>query len=140
MTTDSPAFGPVDTDTSDLLDLLAEEHPPIPSVAEEWECYVAALRTAAAGRDGVILPNDLRPHVRGRVAARRIGAFTHRALAAGLVERTGEWEISNDTEGRNSGKPMAVMRWIGPPDTAPPNRGPVTQEVTGPSSSQEGTP
>ena len=114
-TTPRPYFAPVDENTGDLLSLIAEEKPPIPSVREEWEHYVESLRAAAAGRAGLIYPNDLRPLVRGHVKPNRIGAFTHRALSDGLVERTGDWQISDDTEGRNSGRPMPVMRWIGPP-------------------------
>lgn len=98
----------VDTETGSLLDLIAEdEHP---SVDYEWEAYLAALK-AATDTTGLIRPNRLRPLVRGKVAARRIGAFTHRALSQRLIEPTGDWEVSDDTEGRNGGKPARVYRW-----------------------------
>ena len=116
-TTSRPHFEAADENTGDLLSLIAEEKPPIPSVREEWDYYVQALKTTAASRAGLIYPNELRPLVRGHVKANRIGAFTHRALRAGLIERTGDWQVSDDTEGRNAGRPMPVMRWLGTPSS-----------------------
>lgn len=106
-----PKFASVDEQTGSLLDLIAED--PHPSVDWEWEDYKAALLSVALMHDGAISPNRLRPLVRGKVAPRRVGAFAHRALSQGLVEYTGDWEISDDTEGRNGGKPARVMRWLG---------------------------
>jgi len=63
--------------------------------------------------DGWISPNALRPLVRGHVSPRRIGAFANRALKQGLVFYAGTYEISDDTEGRNSGRPCRVLRWVG---------------------------
>jgi hypothetical protein len=83
------------------------------SADAEWSLFVEALRVVAIGPGGRIGPNELRPLIRGKVAPRRIGAFTNRALSLGLVAYTGEWEVSDDTEGRNRGKPARVMRWTG---------------------------
>jgi hypothetical protein len=102
---------PVDDDTASLLTLVADEHHV--SADHEWSLFVEALRTVAIGPGGRIGPNELRPLLRGKVAPRRIGAFTHRALSQGLVEYTGAYEISDDTHGRNGGKPARVMRWVG---------------------------
>ena len=106
----APTFAPVDSDTADLLSLVAED--PHPSVDHEWELFKAAL-AEAVNEFGTISPNRLRPLVRGKVAPRRIGAFTHRALSQGLVEYTGTYETSDDKEGRNGGKVARVMRWLG---------------------------
>lgn len=106
----SPAWSPVDDDTADLLTLVRDEGHV--SADYEWDYYVNALQNCAA-LDGLIYPNQLRKHVRGSVAPHRIGAFAHRALSRALVEYTGEWEISDDTEGRNGGKPARIRRWIG---------------------------
>lgn len=103
----------VDDDTADLLALVANDQMH-PRPAEEWDVFVAALRQAADA-SGRIDPNDLRPLVRDSIAPRRIGAFTNRALSSGLVAYTGEWVISNDNQGRNSGKPARVLQWIGDP-------------------------
>lgn len=101
-----------DSGQGDLLSLVAQGSPATPTADEEWQVYVAALKSC---RDdaGLISPNLLRPMVRGKIAPRRISAFANAALAAHLVEHTGEWEISDDREGRNSGKPCRTFRWIG---------------------------
>lgn len=107
-----PVWSPVDDDTADLLALVANDkmHP---RPEEEWSLYVAALHdvgesNAASGFR--IPPNQLRPLLRNVVAPRRIGAFTNRAKAEGLIVDTGEWQTSDDTEGRNGGKPCRVYR------------------------------
>lgn len=100
-----------DSGQGDLLSLVATG--PMSGHADgEWLSFTSALK-AVAYNDGAIDPNELRLLVRQHVAPQRIGAFTNRALAQGLVEYTGEWVVSDDTEGRNSGKPCRVMRWTG---------------------------
>lgn len=107
--TTAPNWSAVDDDTADLLALVADvDHP---SVDHEWQFYAEAL-AVAADELGVISPNHLRELVRGNVAPRRIGAFARRAVSLGLVEYTGRWVVSDDTEGRNSGKPVREMRWL----------------------------
>lgn len=107
----SPEWSPLDDETADLLSLVADG--PMSGHADhEWDTFVWAL-SRVADQDGRINPNYLRGILRDDVAPRRIGAFTNRALSRGLVEYTGEWEISDDTTGRNAGKPCRVMRWIG---------------------------
>lgn len=103
-----PQWSQVDDETADLLTLVRDEGHV--SADHEWDTFVAALETVAIGPGGVIYPNEIRPLIRGKVAPRRIGAFTHRAISQGLVEYTGEWQISDDREGRNAGRPARVMR------------------------------
>lgn len=100
-----------DSGQSDLLELIALGSPTGTSDAE-WRIFEEALYTAA-DEEGRIMPNTLRPLVRGKVAPRRISAFTSRALARGLVEYDGGWEVSDDLAGRNTGKPARVMRLMG---------------------------
>jgi hypothetical protein len=107
--TTHPAWSPVDDETEDLLALVAEGTMATDTAEQEWHEFVTALRFAADDY-GVVRPNVLRPLIRGVVAPRRIGAFVNRALSQGLVAYTGEWEVSTDTAGRNSGKPCRVMR------------------------------
>jgi len=97
----------VDDETADLLSLVANDkmHP---RPDEEWSAFVAALHAAEV--DGLVQPNALRPLLRNVVAPRRIGAFTHRAKSEGLIVETGDWQISDDREGRNGGRPMRVYR------------------------------
>lgn len=111
--TAAPRWEQVDGSTGTLLDLLADDGSTSPSKAEEWETFVYAMRFLARGNGGEIRPNLLRPLVRGNVKPSRIGAFHRRACLEGLIAPTGEWEISDDTEGRNSGRPMRCYRWVG---------------------------
>lgn len=109
--TTAPHWSPVDDSTADLLSLVADDGHP--SADFEWDEYLRCLHHAAdtAGR---IDPNRLRPLLRGVVAPRRIGAFTNRAKAEGLIADTGEWVVSDDAAGRNGGKPCRVYRLTTP--------------------------
>lgn len=116
--TAAPRWEQVDGSTGTLLDLLADDGSTSPSKAEEWDLYVACLREAASfssSYQSVINPNTLRTVIAGRIKPQRVGAFTHRALSEGLVEYTGNYVISTDRAGRNSGKPAREMRWLGEP-------------------------
>jgi hypothetical protein len=105
-------WAPIEDDTADLLSLVADEGHP--STDYEWDEFVTALRFAA-DTEGVVSPNRLRPLIRGVVAPKRVGAFTNRALKQGLIAYTGDWEVSDDREGRNAGRPCRVMRLLTPP-------------------------
>lgn len=110
--TTAPAWSPVDDATADLLSLVADTNHP--SADFEWDFFVTALHRAALPvGNRCIDPNKLRRIVRGQVAPRRIGAFTNRAKAEGLIADTGEWVVSDDAAGRNGGKPCRVYRLVG---------------------------
>jgi hypothetical protein len=102
-----------DSGQGDLLELVAKGSPSTGTADAEWDAFVGALKRCADMLGGRVSPNHLRGKVRGHVAPRRIGAFTSRAVARNLIEPTGEWEISDDTEGKNSGRPCRVYRWVG---------------------------
>lgn len=108
--TTAPHWSPVDDDTADLLSLVNDASHP--SVDFEWRAFVGVLSATASLHGGRLDPNDYREQLRGVVAPRRIGAFTNRALAEGLIEETGDWSISTDRLGRNAGKPCRVRRWV----------------------------
>lgn len=103
-----PEWSPVDDDTADLLSLVANDQMH-PRPDHEWSEFVRCLRLGS-DVEGRIDPNNFRRLVRGGIAPRRIGAFTNRAKAEGLIVDTGEWQTSDDTEGRNGGKPCRVYR------------------------------
>lgn len=110
----APQWAPIDDDTADLLTLVADDGRLC--VEAEWDLYVECLRwsqNCVAGGDSRINPNVLRGVIAGRIKPQRVGAFTHRALSAGLVEYTGQYVISTDTRGKNSGKPCRELRWVG---------------------------
>lgn len=108
-----PQWESVDNYTTDLLDLVALGSPSLPTADDEWQRWQFAARTVANENDGIVDPNLLRPLVRGVVAHQRLGAFVSRAVARKLIEPTGQWVISDDTEGRNAGRPARQYRWIG---------------------------
>ena len=98
-----------DSDQGDLLELVAQGSS-TGTADREWAAYIEALRTVAVANAGTIRPNVLRPRLRGLIAPQRCGAFTSRAIARGLVAYTGDWETSDDREGRNGGKPARILR------------------------------
>lgn len=110
--TTSPAFGPVDHNTGDLLDLIAEQNPATPTEVDEWQHFKAVLAEVARAT-GLIDQNAVRPLLRGEIKPQRIGAFYHRAAKAGLIAWTGQWCESDDIDGKNSGKPTRVYRYLG---------------------------
>jgi hypothetical protein len=111
--TAQPQWSPVDAETGDLLSLLADDG--TYSTEYEWELYVACLKGVAVATNWTIRPNALRAAIAGRIKPQRVGAFTNRAKAEGLIVWDGEWEVSDDTEGRNGGKPARIYRWVGTP-------------------------
>jgi hypothetical protein len=107
-----PQWSAVDDATGSLLDLLADPTPiPTMTPSEEWRAYTLALRTIAAQHGGAIPANVLRPVVRGVVAPQRIGAFCRRAQLEGLIVADG-WDISDDRESGNAGRPARNYRWV----------------------------
>lgn len=101
-----------DSGQGDLLALVTAGNPASPSANDEWVLYVQALKSSRDAA-GLIRPNTLRPMVRGKVAPKRLGAFVSAAVAADLIEFSGEWQVSDDHEGRNAGRPCRIWRWIG---------------------------
>lgn len=107
-----PIWEAVDNEAAELLSLVADEGH---RAAFEWEEWCRCVRHVA-DRYGRVDPNAMREMVRGVVAPRRVGAFTHRALAFGLLEpcfnADGDYEyvVSTDRKGRNAGKPIRCYR------------------------------
>jgi hypothetical protein len=105
-----------DSRQGDLLELVAQGSPTTPSADEEWRIYVDALQIASQLDCGPIRPNRLRPLVRDRVSSKRRGAFVSRAVSEKLIEPTDDWEVSDDREGRNAGRPARIYIWVGDAD------------------------
>ena len=109
-----PTFGPVSSDTGDLLDLLAETNASLPEPERQWQHFLSVMNTVAR-RDmwGLIIDqNEARELLRGEVSPSRIGAFYHRAAREGLIRRAG-WNESTDVGSRNRGKPQNTWEWLG---------------------------
>lgn len=107
----APAWSAVDSDSATLLDLLSDDG--TLSVDAQWDLFRDSLYITSMPGSNLIDPNRLRNWIGGRIKPQRVGAFTHRALRAGLVEYTGNWVVSTDRKGKNAGKPCREMRWIG---------------------------
>lgn len=103
----APQWSPVDDHTADLLALVSDEGHV--STDHEWETFCAAI-LAVSVPHGWVRPNAMRELLRGKVAPRRIGAFYRRACLEGLLSATGDYEVSDDREGRNIGRPARVYR------------------------------
>jgi hypothetical protein len=99
----------VDPDTAALLDLMDGD----PIHARDREAVIDAIR-AAVRPDGTVCGNDWRGLVPQWVYPRVIGATVHALARRGILQATGDWAISDDTVGKNSGKPVRVYRWHGP--------------------------
>lgn len=94
-------------DEGDLLELVADG--PMSGHADhEWDAFLEVLRTVAVAEAGRLDPNAIRPRLHGLIAPQRIGAYTNRAVSRGLIETTDEWVVSDDSHGRNRGKPARV--------------------------------
>lgn len=109
--TPAPQWAAADEATGDLLDLLANEHPAIPSKAEEWETFLAILKAVAAENEGVIDQNQTRPRLHGVVTAQRVGPMFRRACREGRIRPEGYTTTTNSTSG-NGGKPAVAYRWL----------------------------
>lgn len=105
----APAWRSLDEETADLLSLLSED--PHPSVEYEWKFFCDALVTVA-NVDGIVTQNAMRTLLRGKVAGRRVGPFYRRACLEGLLVATQDYEISDDHEGRNAGRPVRIYRLV----------------------------
>ena len=109
----TPRWSAVDDDTADLLTLVANTESALPEPEQQWDHFVSVLRRVANANHGLINQNAVRPLLRGEIKPQRIGAFYHRAAKAGLIAWTGQWHESDDLDGKNSGKPTRVYRWLG---------------------------
>ena len=96
----------VDPNTAALLDLMDGD----PIHARDREAVIDAIR-AAVRPDGTVCGNDWRGLIPQWVYPRVIGATVHALGRHGVLQATGDWAISDDTAGKNAGKPVRVYRW-----------------------------
>lgn len=99
----------VDPDTAALLDLMDGD----PIHARDREAVIDAIR-AAVRPDGTVCSNDWRGLIPAWVYSRVIGATVHALINRRILQPTGEWAISDDVRGRNSGRPTRIYEWHGP--------------------------
>jgi len=99
----------VDKDTAALLDLIDGD----PIHARDREAVIDAIR-AAVRPDGTVCGNDWRGLILQWVYPRVVGATVHALAKRGVLQFTGDWAISDDVRGRNSGRPTRIYVWHGP--------------------------
>ena len=111
----APTWAPVDDDTASLLDLIAEDWRPFAEA--DRNTIATAIREDAEAHGGEVHPNRVRAALAGlpvieQPKPTRVGP-TYRALClSGVIAENG-WDISNDTHGKNAGKPCRIYRWVG---------------------------
>lgn len=64
--------------------------------------------------DGTTDANAWRPLIPLYVYPRVVGATVNALMKAGVLVPTGQWVVSDDRKGRNSGRPMRMYRWRAP--------------------------
>ena len=74
------------------------------------EAIVDAIR-AAVRPDGTLSGNDWRPLIPSWCFPNVVGATVNAMAKAGVLIPTGDWDISTDTAGRNSGRPCRRYRF-----------------------------
>ena len=74
------------------------------------EAIITAIR-ASVRPNGTVSANDWRSLIPTWVYHRVVGATVNALTKAGHLTHTGEWVISDDVKGRNSGKPTRLYRW-----------------------------
>lgn len=111
----APQWSPVDDDTASLLDLVDSDWRPFAEA--DRNTIARAIRDDAQAHDGEVHPNRVRRALAAlpvleQPKPTRVGP-TYRALClSGALAKTG-WDISNDTRGKNAGKPCRIYRWLG---------------------------
>lgn len=90
----------VDHATADLLDLIADSDNHAHHRAE----VERVIWAVALDNGGHIDPNEVRARIPAWVQPQLIGPTYRRLCQQGFLVPNG-WTISNDTKGRNSGKP-----------------------------------
>lgn len=100
--------GPADRERDAVLALIAGD----PKNARSRSAVVEAI-AASVDPDGCTCANLWRPLIPSWVYHRVVGATVNALTKAGVLVPTGEWVVSDDTHGRNSGRPMRRYRWHG---------------------------
>ena len=98
----------------DLLDLIAND--PSPWRVAERDRIVAAIATDAELHDGEVNANRVRrllSNDHGLTVNPRVLSATYSSLRSRGVLRVTGWTTSDDTRGRNGGKPTRLWLWVG---------------------------
>jgi hypothetical protein len=108
----APRWEPTDAATGSLLDLLAADW--LPFAEADRNLIARAIRDDAEAHGGHVSANRVRRRIPARVGPQRVGPV-YRALCLQGVLAVDGWEVSNDRNGKNAGKPCRTYRWVGEP-------------------------
>ncbi|MDF1603361.1 hypothetical protein [Nocardioides sp. YIM 152315] len=111
----APTWSAVDEATASLLDLIDADWRPFAEA--DRNTIAAAIRDDARFHSGQVHPNRVRDALAALPVFKqpkptRVGP-TYRAMTlAGYLEVDG-WDVSDDSRGKNAGKPIRLYRWVG---------------------------
>jgi hypothetical protein len=97
---------PADFEKDAVLGLIAGD----PLHARDRAAVVEAI-AASVRPDGTTDANTWRPLIPSYVYPAVVGATVNALMKAGVLVPTGQWVTSDDRKGRNSGRPMRILRW-----------------------------
>lgn len=97
--------GRIDSATESILELVAGD----PLHEDDRAAVVRAILAAAAADNGRVDPNQVRKLIPDNVYPRVTGAVYQSLAKKGVLVVDG-WTVSEDTTGRNTGKPCRVYR------------------------------
>lgn len=109
----APRWEPVDSDTSDLLTLVAEVEASVGRDAPDL--FLAACRRDAMAHDGIVSVNRVRVLMaEAQVEPHRYSAFWSAFTGRGkpMVKAEG-WETCEGSSSGNDGRPYRLRRWVG---------------------------
>lgn len=109
----APRFAPVDSDTADLLTLVADADAPVGRDAVA--AFLAACEADAEAHGGRVSVNRVRAALAGEdIPPRRYSAlWAHYTGRGKPMVKTGEWETCAGSDSGNDGRPYPVRRWVG---------------------------
>lgn len=105
-----PTFAPVDEPTADLLVELAR--------SDGYETFLRICKHVADNNDGVVSVQKVRDLVRDQcpdllATPRRYSSYWSRAChRGGPMVKVWDFDVCTDRQGKNTGKPQALRRWV----------------------------
>lgn len=116
--THAPAFAPIDSETDDLLALIADVESPVGR--DVPALFLAACERDAATHDGLVSVNRVRALLADEdIPPRRYsslwGHYTGpgRPMVKAYTDGQPLWETCQGSPSRNDGRPFQLRRWIG---------------------------
>lgn len=109
----APNFEPVDSDTADLLSLVADTEAPVGRDAVT--AFLEACKQDAAAHAGLVSVNRVRALLKDeQIPPRRLSAMWSAFTGKGKpMRKTSAWEPCKGSSSGNDGRPFMLRRWVG---------------------------